>query len=116
MLGRLDPLSLDLRAGRLCLGQDAADDADRFRARFAADEAKVQLDDLGSEERHQGKGRGLRAHVVERDPPALIADPASGPEQFGRSSGDRPLGQLDDDAQPFRAFATDARQAAGRVR
>lgn len=78
-------------------------------------EAEVQLDDLRSEEWHQGKGRGPRAHVVERDTPALIADPAGGPEQLRGSSRDRSLGDLDDDAQPFRAIASDARQAVGRV-
>jgi len=52
---RLDALCQHDRAGSLCLRHDGVDDARRVHGRAGLDQGKVQLDDLGRQQRHQSQ-------------------------------------------------------------
>jgi hypothetical protein len=65
----------------------------------ALEQAHVQLDRVGADERQHGQaGRG-GADVVEGHAPAGLAGLGDGGQQPGRVAGDRPLGHLDDHPQ-----------------
>ena len=65
-----------------------------------AEQAQVELDHVGVEDRHQRERARVAADVVERDPPAGRAQPGQRAQHRLRPLDQRPLGDLDDERRP----------------
>jgi hypothetical protein len=99
VLLRLDPLGEDGGARLVGVGADRAHDRGGLGAERLLDEAHVELDDVGAQERHEGDRAPVGTDVVECEAPAAAAQGRDRAQQLGRAVGEAPLGDLGDDGQ-----------------
>ena len=95
----LDALGEDQGTRPLGLGLHSGDDPRDLGGPAGGDEAEVELEHIGLDERKQPEGPRVRADVVERDAPAARARLLDERKQVGRTGRQRLLRDLHDQAQ-----------------
>lgn len=103
MVGRLDALGDDLAVELLGVRAHGVGHRDGRGVVEGAQQPEVELDDLRAKQRHEGEGGGHGADVVQRDGAAGGPQALGGLDDRRRVPGERPLGELDDQAEPVRA-------------
>jgi len=112
----LDALGQHDGAALLGVGRDRRHDLGDGGVRAPLDQAEVELDHLGTQERHEGQRVGVGPDVVESDTDTGRPNPLCEREQAGGIARQGPFGELDDDPDAPAVGSREHRRGGGRDR